>query len=215
MRNFQQQMVKYDDYVPIYTDGSKIEECVGCSEVVWYKKMNSGIEGNEEADQEAKAAITLSHKSLFLTSEDAVAYVKKMSGTNKQHVPKDITRKEQVALARQRMGYPWETRGAGNSQPLCQTSDLPRTCQHIILHCTEYTTARLTTNLTNRYKHGDEPETFRLILFLRDTGLISKLYPTFYNQMTGEMTGLKKEPGFGNKIKSTSKKTGNSLIARN
>jgi ribonuclease HI len=257
MQNFQQQMAKYDDFVPFYTDGSKTEEGVGCSAVVWYKKMkrrlpaqtsvysaeataiydagkeelidwekhliltdslstilaiqnnnknpliqkitkqlhdgggnlrlkwipgHSGIEGNEEADQEAKAATTLSHSSLFLTSEDAVAYVKKMSRTNKPHVPKDITRKEQVALARWRMGYPRETRGhlieprgAGHRQPLCQTCDLPRTCQHILLHCTEHTTARLTTGLTDRYKNGDETETLRLVLFLRETGLISRL----------------------------------------
>jgi hypothetical protein len=114
-----------------------------------------------------------------LTSEDAVAYVKKMSRTNKPHVPKDITRKEQVALARWRMGYPRATRGhlieprgAGNRQPLCV---MPRTCQHILLHCTDYTTAKLTTGLTDRYKNGDETETLRLILFLRETGLISAL----------------------------------------
>jgi ribonuclease HI len=87
---------------------------------------HAGIEGNKETDQEAKAAATLSHSSLFLASEDAVAYVKKMSRTNKPHVPKDITRKEQVALARWRMVYPRETRGhlieprdARNRQPLC------------------------------------------------------------------------------------------------
>jgi RNase H len=48
---------------------------------------HSGIEGNKVADQEAKAASTLSHSSLFLTSED-----EKMSRTNKPHVSKDITR---------------------------------------------------------------------------------------------------------------------------
>jgi hypothetical protein len=39
MQNFKQQMVEYDDFVPIYTDGSKTEEGVGCSAVVWYKTM--------------------------------------------------------------------------------------------------------------------------------------------------------------------------------
>jgi RNase H len=129
---------------------------------------HAGIEGNEEADKEVKAATTLSHSSLFLTSEDAVAHVKKMSGTNKPHVPKDITRKEQVALARWKIGYPRETRGhlieprgAGNRQSLCQTFDLPRTCQHILLHYTEHTTARLITGLTDRYKNENESETLR------------------------------------------------------
>jgi ribonuclease HI len=39
MQNFQQQMVIYGDFVPFYTDESKTEEGVGCSAVVWYKKM--------------------------------------------------------------------------------------------------------------------------------------------------------------------------------
>jgi ribonuclease HI len=257
MQNFHQQMSNYDDFTPIYTDGSKTEEGVGCSAIVWYKKMrrrlpaqtsvysaeataihaaakekqidwekhliltdslstifaiqnnnknpliqriikllhdhggdvrvkwipgHSGIEGNEEADQEAKAATTLSCTSPLLTSEDAVAHVKKMSRTNKPHIPKDITRKEQVALARWRMGYTRETRGyliepqgTNNSIPLCQTCNLPRTCQHILLHCTEHTIARRTTGLTDRYGDGSEVETLRLILFLRETGLISQL----------------------------------------
>jgi hypothetical protein len=42
---------------------------------------------------------------LLLTSDDEVAHVKKMSNNiSKQHTPKDITRKEKVALARWRMG---------------------------------------------------------------------------------------------------------------
>jgi hypothetical protein len=80
---------------------------------------HAGIEGNEEAD------------SLFLTTKDAVACVKKMSRTNKPHVPKDITRKEQVAMARWMMGYSRKTRGhlielrgAGKRHPLCQTCNL-------------------------------------------------------------------------------------------
>jgi hypothetical protein len=32
-------MIKYDNFVAIFTDGSKTEEGVGCSAVVWCMKM--------------------------------------------------------------------------------------------------------------------------------------------------------------------------------
>jgi hypothetical protein len=47
--------------------------------------VHSGIGGNEEFNQKAKAVNTIFHSSRFLTSEDAVAYMKKMSRTNKPH----------------------------------------------------------------------------------------------------------------------------------
>jgi hypothetical protein len=120
---------------------------------------------------------------LLLTSEDAAAHVKKMSNNiSKPHTPKDITRKEQVALGRWRMGYMRETHRyiietprAGRVYPLCEKCNLPRTSQHILLHCTENNTARLTTGLTENYKDGNETDTLRLLHFLRETGLMARI----------------------------------------
>jgi hypothetical protein len=144
--------------------------------VKWIPR-HSDIGGNEEVDQEAKAATTLSHSCRFLTSEDAVGYVKKMSNINKPQVPKEITQMGN-GVHQGNSKIPHRAQGVGTSIPLCQTCNQPRTYQHILLHYTEHTTARLTMGLTHSYKNGDETETLKLIIFMRDTGLISKLEPT-------------------------------------
>jgi hypothetical protein len=43
MQNFQEQMVKYDDFVLIYTNGSKTEEGVGCSAIEYKKCIKSEL----------------------------------------------------------------------------------------------------------------------------------------------------------------------------
>jgi ribonuclease HI len=139
---------------------------------------HSGIEGNEIADQEAKKATTRSALTTILTAEDAVAHVKRMSNNKiKPHIPKDISRRQQVALARWRMGYTRETHKylvEKTLPPICDTCNLPKTCQHILLHCSEYNMARLATGLTENYRNGEEIETIRLLRYLDETGFTDK-----------------------------------------
>jgi ribonuclease HI len=159
----------------LYDGGGKL--------VIKWIPGHSDIEGNEIADKEAKEAASSRVSSTTITPEDAIAHIKREFDNNitKQHMPKNITRKEQVAVARWRMGYTRETHKHLLESPepktiiiLCDKCDLPRTCQHLLLHCTEHNLARLTTGLTDKYRDGSEIEAYRLLLYLRETGLLLK-----------------------------------------
>jgi ribonuclease HI len=143
---------------------------------------HSGIAGNEAADMDARLAISRGIADPYLTADDAVAHVKKMYADKyqKRQLPRNITRKEQVAVSRWRMGYTRATRrhiiehphDIEANAPICDTCHLPNNCVHLLLHCTKYTTERITTGLDESYKDGTEVTAHRLLLYLRATGLL-------------------------------------------
>jgi hypothetical protein len=100
---------------------------------------------NDDLQHTKASKETLTVDNLLLKSQDAVAHVKKMpSIISKRQIPKGNTRKEQIALARytwEAHRYKMETLRAGHVHHLCEIWNLPRRCQHILLHCTDNNTA--------------------------------------------------------------------------
>jgi len=139
---------------------------------------HAGILGNEQADQEAKKACNISAHSGKLTADDAILFIKNITKiSDKPHTPKDSTRKQQVALARWRMGYTKKTHKhiiEKTPPPLCEQCNLTDTVDHILMHCEKYNIDRLTTGLTTNYRNGSEEDSLRLLLFLENTGLINE-----------------------------------------
>jgi hypothetical protein len=58
--------------------------------------------------------------------------------------------------------------------PLCEQCNTPETINHILLHCTKYSTERNTSGININYRNGSEEETLRLLLFLEETKLLDE-----------------------------------------
>jgi hypothetical protein len=195
MQNFQLQMVKYDDFVPIYTDGSKTEEGVGCSVAVWYKKMKRRFPAQTLVYSAKATAIYNAGKEELIDWEkhliltDSLSTILAIQNIIKQlHDVGENLRLKWISGhsgIRRNEEANQEAKAAKNTLSQLSVLDIEvlvianlclnrATCPEHANTYTEYTTARLTTGLTDGYKNRDEPETLRFILLLREIGLIFK-----------------------------------------
>lgn len=158
-----------------------------------------GIEGNEAADIAARdAAENEEIEDIPIRSDDIKSLLKSKIISNWQYewnntnaklkihkpscavwkLPK-LTRREQVALTRLRIGHTHMTslhllRGA--RQPTCPTCREHLTVKHILLECQEFANMRQQINLPNNIENCLKNENVnKTMLYLKATNLLKKL----------------------------------------
>ena len=159
-----------------------------------------GIKGNEKADIAAKSALTLNISDLkipftdFKPSINTFVHNKwQMSWNaavfNKLHSIKPslsewqpyyrIDRKEEVTLARLRIGHTFITHSfllKGEDWPLCIPCQEPFSVKHFLLDCTDFRIIRSRIYRVNSLKElFDTVEPVRIFSFLKEIGLYNKI----------------------------------------
>ena len=159
-----------------------------------------GIKGNEKADIAAKSALTLNISDLkipftdFKPSINTFVHNKwQMSWNaavfNKLHsiMPSlgewqpnyRIDRKEEVTLARLRIGHTFITHSfllKGEDWPLCIPCQEPFSVKHFLLDCTDFRILRSRFYRVNSLKElFDTVEPVRIFSFLKEIGLYNKI----------------------------------------
>ena len=159
-----------------------------------------GIKGNEKADIAAKSALTLNISDLKIPFTDfkpsintLVHKMWQMSWNaavfNKLHSIKPslgewqpnyrIDRKEEVTLARLRIGHTFITHSfllKGEDWPLCIPCQEPFSVKHFLLDCTDFRIIRSRFYRVNSLKElFDTVEPVRIFSFLKEIGLYNKI----------------------------------------
>ena len=159
-----------------------------------------GIKGNEKADIAAKSALTLNISGLKIPFSDFKPCINtflhnkwQMSLNaavfNKLHSIKPslgdwqssyrIDRKEEVTLARLRIGHTFITHSfllEGEDWPLCFPCQEPFSVKHVLLDCTDFRIIRSRFYRVSSLKElFDTVEPVRIFSFLKEIGLYNKI----------------------------------------
>ena len=160
-----------------------------------------GIPGNEQADQAAKAALTLPPVDFKLHFTDFKPLVKQFLMSqwqnewnqhtdNKLHSIKPIisdwspcyreNRRDEVVLARLRMGHTYVTHSCllkGEDRPWCMACDEPFTVKHFLLDCIDLLPSRdnFYRDVTSLKNLFETIHIYKILDYLKDIGLYNKI----------------------------------------
>jgi RNase H len=154
----------------------KIRERRHNTTLLWVPGHN-GIDGNENADLEAKSALELNiQPNSTMSDMDATCIINLPSVQQRKLMTKNLPRSYQVPLTRWRMGYTRRTHGhliEKTNPPSCETCDTTITTKYF--ECPKHATTRITTGPAPEHLNGTKEGSERLLIFLKETRLIEEL----------------------------------------
>ena len=167
---------------------------------LFWAPSHMGIEGNEEADRAARAAVSLSSPLLPLHLNDRLRHIRSITqqrwltvwrvqdtllrknfpDANPIRWPEGLTRKDKSVLARVATGHTRLTHShllLGAERPRCPHCEAELSVVHVVDHCTAFTEARLHHGLTVSLREAlQEDEKIRALLsFIKAIRLYDEL----------------------------------------